>query len=248
MKRNAFKVSLALMAAVLMSGVLALAQDFQKNYTIPAGGQVSIKTVSGDVKVTGYNIGYIEVIATKVGRDKDLVQIEDLSSGNKVDVRVKYPDHCNCDASVNFDVRVPSSADYNFEHLASVSGDVEITGVRGQVRGESVSGNVTLSSVTGSVTASSVSGNVDAQLVAGTQGGGDMKFSSVSGNVNVAAPSATNADIEMSSVSGSLDTDFPIEIQAKSYGPGRSARGRVGTGGNSLRITTVSGSVSLTRS
>jgi len=247
MKRNCIKTALALMAAVLLTGVLALAQDFQKNYTIPAGGQISIKTVSGDVKVTGYSIGYIEVVATKVGRDRDLVQIEDLSSGNKVELRVRYPESCNCEASVNFDVRVPAGVDYDFDRLSSVSGNVEVSGVRGQVRAASVSGDVSLSNVTGLVGAESVSGDVDAQIT-GIQGNGNMKFSSVSGIVKLKAPASTNADIEMSSVSGSLNTDFPIEVQAADHGPGHSAHGRVGVGGNVLLLKTVSGRVSLTRS
>jgi DUF4097 and DUF4098 domain-containing protein YvlB len=74
-----------------------------------------------------------------------------------------------------------------------------------------------------------------------------MKFSSVSGNVAVRAPASLDADIEMSSVSGSLKTDFPIEIQERRYGPGRSARGRLGGGASNLRITSVSGRISLTR-
>ncbi len=247
MKRNITKVALALMAVVLLPGLMAQAQDFQKNYTIAAGGQVSVKNVSGEVKVTGYNIGYIEVVATKVGRDRDMIQIEDWSTANKVDVRVKYPDQCNCDAGVDFDVRVPSGVDYSFDSIASVSGDVTVTGVRGHVQAKSVSGDVSLSNVTGVVNASTVSGSVDARI-AGIAGSGEMKFSSVSGRVNVVAPSNANADIEMSSVSGALNTDFPIDVQSKQYGPGHSARGRIGAGGNSLRITSVSGHVSLTRS
>ncbi len=247
MRKNTLKVTFALMVAVLLTGVVAVAQDFHKNYTIPAGGQISIKNISGSVKVTGYNIGYVEVVATKVGRDRDVVEVEDLSSGNKVELRVKYPENCNCDASVNFDVRVPSGVDFNYEHLASVSGSVDVTGVRGRVQASSVSGDVTLNNVTGIVSASSVSGSVDAQITS-FEGVGDMKFSSVSGSVNVKAPASGNEDIEMSSLSGGLDTDFPIEIQARDHGPGRSAHGRVGSGGNRLHITSVSGRVSLTRS
>jgi DUF4097 and DUF4098 domain-containing protein YvlB len=247
MKRKSLIVALAAMMASLMPGVFALAQDFHKTYAIPSGGHISIKNISGDIRVAGYNIGSIEVVATKVGRDRDLVQVEDLSTGDRIDVRVKYPRSCNCDASVNFDVRVPAGVDYSFDRLDSVSGNVEVNGVRGRLHVESVSGNVTVAAVTGIVSASSVSGNVEAQI-AGLEGTGEMKFTSVSGNVYVKAPANPNADIEMSSVSGSLDTDFPIEIQAAGHGPGHSARGRVGTGANKLGISSVSGKVSLTRS
>jgi DUF4097 and DUF4098 domain-containing protein YvlB len=246
MKRNIAITTLAVIIAVLIPAVLASGQDFHKTYAIASGGHISIKNISGDIKVTGYSTGSIEVIATKVGRDRDLIQVEDLSSGDKIEIGVKYPEHCNCDASVNFDVRVPAGVEYSYDHLASVSGDVDATSVRGRLSAKSVSGNVTVSDVTGIVSASSVSGDVNAQITR-LEGEGEMKFSSVSGNVQVKAPGNPNADIEMSSVSGTLDTDFPIEVQKASYGPGRSARGRIGTAANTLKLSTVSGKVSLTK-
>jgi DUF4097 and DUF4098 domain-containing protein YvlB len=160
---------------------------------------------------------------------------------------VSYPENCNCDASVNFELRVPQSIEYNFDRISSVSGNVSLEAVTGRIRAESVSGNVDVMDVSGILSASSVSGNVTAQVTRVTGSGEVMKFSSVSGNVVVRAPANLDADIEMSSVSGSLKTDFPIEVREPRYGPGRSARGRLGSGTNSLRITTVSGRVSLTR-
>jgi DUF4097 and DUF4098 domain-containing protein YvlB len=147
---------------------------------------------------------------------------------------------------VDFDVRVPSGVDYSYDSLSSVSGNVDVSGARGSISAKSVSGDVTLSNTSGIISASSVSGNVQAQITR-LEGNGDLKFSSISGNVNVQAPANSNAEISMSSVSGSLDTDFPIQIQSASFGPGHSAHGRVGSGGNNLHISTVSGKVSLTR-
>jgi hypothetical protein len=222
-------------------------QDFKQAYPIGAGGLIRIGNVSGDVKVTGYNKDNTVIVAGyKQGRDRDLVKIEDLSSGDRVDVRVRYPEQCNCDASVNFEVSVPAGVEYNFDRIYSVSGDVDISGVSGRLRAETVSGSVVITDVAGLVSASSVSGSVNASITR-VSGSGDMKFASVSGNVAVRAPSSLDADVEMSSVSGSLKTDFPIEVQEPRYGPGRSARGRLGDGAHSLKITTVSGRVSLTR-
>jgi len=236
--------------ALILAGFVwttsVMAQDFQRSYAVSAGGHVRIGNVSGDVIVTGYNGDTIIVRGFKEGRDRDRVQVEDLSTGDRVDVRVKYPDNCNCDASIRFEVNVPRSVGYNFDRLASVSGEVEVTAITGQLKAESVSGNVLIKDVVGQVSASSVSGNVNVEI-ARIEGAGSMKFSAVSGNVNVRAPANLDADIEMSTVSGSLKTDFPIEVQERRYGPGRSAHGRLGNGANNLRITTVSGRVSLTR-
>jgi hypothetical protein len=247
MRRSLVLLSMAGAMAFCMPRTVVWAQDFHKTYAISAGGHVRIGNISGDVKVIGYKGDSILVDGFKIGPDRNLVSVEDTSSADHIDLKVAYPERCNCDAGINFEVRVPQGIDYSFDRLASVSGNVEILSIRGRLKAESVSGNVSVKDVFGVVSASSVSGNVEVTITR-MEGTGEMKFSSVSGNVNVKAPSNLEADIEMSSISGSLKTDFPIEIQERRYGPGRSARGRLGAGTNNLRITSVSGRVSLTRS
>jgi DUF4097 and DUF4098 domain-containing protein YvlB len=232
-----------LLAGLLMSG-MASAQEFQKTYRIAPGGVIRITNVSGEVKVTGVGGDVITVLATKVGSDTSCVQVEDNSSENLVDLRARYPQNGNCNASINFDVRVPVNTEYNYDRLASVSGNVTVQNIAGKLRAESVSGNVEIAGVTGIVSASAVSGNVDVDI-SQLQGLGDMKFSSISGNVNVVGPTDLDSDVEMSSISGSLKTNYDIEVQEQRYGPGRHARGRIGAGSHSLKITTVSGRVSL---
>ena len=236
-------------AGVLMAALAAPAgaQDFQKSYRIPSGGAVSLATVSGDVRIVGGAGDAIVVQGYREGRDRDLVSIEDNSTSDRVSLRVRYPENCNCNASVRFDVQVPRSLSYVFDGLSSVSGDVDVSGVTGAVRAKTVSGDVRIRDVAGSATAATVSGNVEVDI-SRLDGTGDMKLNSVSGSVNVRLPANLDADIEMSTVSGSLRTDFPIQVEEARYGPGRKARGRVGSGARSLRMSTVSGRVSLSRS
>lgn len=231
---------------LLLAGSTVFAQDFQKTYAVGAGGQIRIGNVSGNVTVTGYNGDSIVVTGTKVGRDRDRVEIVDNSAADRVEIKVRYTESHGGDASVNFDVRVPQGVKYNFEKLYSVSGNVRVSGVTGQVRADSVSGNVEVLDVVGLVSAGSVSGNVDVEIRT-LDGSGDMKFSSVSGNVTVKAPANLDAFIEMQTLSGGLKTDFPIEVTEPRYGPGRSARGRVGAGNHSLGIRSVSGRIALLR-
>lgn len=237
----------ALMLSVLILFVTAVpGQDFQKTYAIGAGGHVKVRNISGDVTVTGYEGSSIMVTAVKEGRDRDLVTIEDRSTGDTIDLAVRYQQTGNVNASVNFDIRVPRTIEYTYDHIASVSGSVSISSVTGRLNVASVSGDVGVKDVSGIVSASTVSGDVIVELT--KAGPGNMKFASVSGDVSVRAPASLEADIEMSTISGGLKTDYPVEINEPRYGPGRSARGRLGHGGFSLRIASVSGRVSLLRS
>jgi DUF4097 and DUF4098 domain-containing protein YvlB len=105
-------------------------------------------------------------------------------------------------------------------------------------------GNVEVKDVRGFVIAASNSGNVTV-AISRVQGPGKMKFESTSGNVEVSAPANLDALIDMQSISGTLRTDFPIDVQERRYGPGRWAGGKLGSGMQSLRIRSVSGRVSL---
>src|SRR5262247_1797360 len=248
-----FQIRLAIFSALvcLLLSLNAAAQDFRKSYEIGQGGSISVRNVSGDVTVTGYEGSAVLVLGFKEGRDRDRLWVEDNSAGNNVDVRARYPENCDCNASIRFEVKVPR-ANYKFDPISSVSGDVEVTGVSGDLLAKSTSGNVTVRGVTGAVNAKSTSGNVHVGEITGTvsgkstsgnveveimqlSGAGDMEFASTSGNVRV----------NMSTISGGLKTDFPLTIEEPERGPGRRAAGRVGGGSRNLRLSSTSGSVSL---
>lgn len=238
----ALSVTLALAMAATAS-----AQDFQKSYRVGAAGQVRIGNISGDVSVAGYDGDAIVVKAYKTGRDSDRVEVEDRSSGGNVDVRARYPKECNCDASIRFEVQVPRSVSFNFEAISSVSGDVKVSDVTGRINATTVSGDVTVTGATGSVSATSVSGGVNVAINR-LEGDDDMKFASVSGDVHVKAPAHLAADIDMSSFSGSVRTDFDLQVQEGPNGMRKWARGRIGDGGaRRLKMSSVSGDLSLQR-
>jgi DUF4097 and DUF4098 domain-containing protein YvlB len=130
--------------------------------------------------------------------------------------------------------------------VSAASGDIKITQVEGTVTASAASGDVTATGIAGTVSASTASGDVDVELT-GVPSSGDMKFSSASGDVRVKAPAQLNAQVEMSTVSGSVKTDFPLTIEDLDH-HGKKAYGQVGTGAIKLKISTASGGVQLIRS
>jgi len=271
MKRISLRQSRVLTACLLPASLLtclllsltAMAQDFQRSYNLGGGGSINIRNISGNVQVTGYDGQAVVVTGIKEGRNSDKVSIEDQSSGNSVDVRVRYPERCeDCDASVKFELKVPRGVAYRYNSISSVSGDVEVAGVSGELTAKSVSGEVTVNDVAGAVHASSVSGNVRVGKVGGTvnakstsgnveveivslEGAGNMEFGSVSGNVRVKLPANLDAEVNLSTMSGDLKTDFPLTIEKSKNGSGQKASGRVGSGARNLKMSSVSGDLSL---
>ena len=229
---------------LVMFTIPAAAQDFQREFTLPSGASIGIRNIAGDIKVAGYDGTSIVVMATKQGRDRDRVSIVDASGDDDINVYVDYPRSGNIQASVEFELLVPRKVPYDFEEISSVSGDVSFASIAGQIHTQSVSGAIEIRDVAGSCTASSVSGDV---LVRITQNPGavSMKFASVSGDVTVLAPPDLDAYVDMSTVSGMIWTNFPIRISGRWPFWGRSARGRLGRGTATLKMSSVSGRLSL---
>lgn len=244
MTKTIFRLASMSAAVLLLLITTASAQDFKKSYQLSPGGLIRVGNISGNVTVTGYDGSEVIVTAIKKGEDRDLISVKDESSAGVVDVAVKYPRNCNCDASMDIRVQVPRSIAFDFERISSVSGNVEIRGVTGKVEASSVSGNVDVNEIAGSVSASSVSGSVEVE-VSRLGNADDMKFSSVSGNVRVRVPANLGADVNMSSFSGTIKTDFPLEVRDQRFGSKSWARGKIGDGSRTLNMSSVSGSLSL---
>lgn len=266
MKSKLFGMVASAIFFILVMAVAAAAQDFQKTYHPGPQGSVSIRNVSGDVKITGYNGEGITVTAYKEGRDTEMVDVEDLSGGNRVELRARYQQcrNCSINASIRFEVQVPRGSNYTFDKVETASGNVSVEGVTGRFRVSTASGDVLIQNAGGSihastasgevrvkdsvgaVRASTASGNVNVEM-ARVEGNENLVFSTASGNLNVKMPADLDAMVTMSTASGTIRTDFPLEVKRDEYSSSSRARGRLGAGSRLLQLSTASGDVSLTR-
>jgi len=235
------------------------ARDFRWAKPLPAGQWVRVHNVSGDVTVTATDGDRVEVVGVRRGAggyDEDDVRVDVHEGRDGVTICALWGEESWCDdrgshieshgdgrrrrGNIDFQVRLPRRLKLSAN---SVSGDVEVTGAGDEVRAGSVSGDVKLEGLrTPSVTASSVSGDVDVGIDALT-GPGVLRFTSVSGNVSLQLPRSFDADVTLKTVSGELDSEFPLTLQGSTGR--RNLNGRIGRGGRDLVLTTVSGDVRL---
>jgi DUF4097 and DUF4098 domain-containing protein YvlB len=218
---------------------------------------VSIHNLSGDVSVVAGSGNSVEIVGIKHGsrRYYDEVTLEIVETPRGITVcsifkeadmecterglRVHDGDSDN-DVDIDIQVRLPKSMVVDAH---SVSGDVTVSAAEGDVRGSSVSGDVKMDHLRASaVKASSVSGDVSVGIDA-LAGDGALSFNSVSGDVTVTLPAGLDADVTMRSVSGTLDTDFPLTLNGRM--DRHALEARIGKGGRPLEVRTVSGDVRL---
>lgn len=122
--------------------------------------------------------------------------------------------------------------------LRTASGRVGIHQIDGQLVAHSTSGDVRVDRSSGDGTVRTVSGDIHL----GEVGAGHLEAVTVSGSVEVALRPGLAAGVELSTISGSTDSDLPITEH-----PDPDAGDGPGTPDLDLRVSTTSGTVRLRR-
>jgi hypothetical protein len=174
-----------------------------KSFSVGKAGSLLLHNISGDVVITAGGGSEIKVEAVKKakGRSQDEArrQLDNVvltmqeAGGGRVDIRVE-PRGRESRAWIDFNVVVPYEAS---AEVHSVSGDLSVTGVKGEVRVETVSGDVKGSGLMRLAAAKSVSGDV---VLNNVESDGTLSLSAVSGDVTATGVKARAIDV--SAVSG----------------------------------------------
>ena len=189
---------------------------------IPEKASVEAKSVSGDVRVEQPGG---QVKANTVSGDVTVI-------GGKKSIAAK---------TVSGDVRV-EGAEGDCD-LGSVSGDVYASRVKGSVEAEVVSGSVRLLEISEAqrVSAKSISGSVEYR--GQVYSDGRYQFKSHSGSVTLVLPADSSFELEAEAFSGSVSTEFPIEIIGKISN--KEIKGKVNKGGAYIIAKAFSGNVEI---
>lgn len=227
--------------------------DFDWKGRVAAGKTLEIRGINGGITARLADGPDATVHATLTGRDDDPtdVRIEVVPHDGSVTLCAVYPGHGNdCepgggheslhrnDVRVEFEVAVPAGVVFN---PATVNGGIRAEGLKGPVRARTVNGTVRVET-TGWADARSVNGSLDVRM-GSTASSDGLSFKTVNGSISVALPADASFDVDASTVSGSISTDFPLTISGRFIN--HHASGTIGGGGPELSLKTVNGSIGL---
>ena len=117
-----------------------------------------------------------------------------------------------------------------------------MTASASEVRAGTVNGDIDAVSTGGPVQASTVNGSVHATM-GRFDGNEDLNFSTVNGSIVAEFTGDIDANIDLSTVNGRFQTDWPVTITGR-IDP-RHLKATLGKGGRRIRMSTVNGSVEL---
>jgi DUF4097 and DUF4098 domain-containing protein YvlB len=200
--------------------------------TAPAGTSVSAHTMSGDVKVTNIK-GEVRI---------DTVSGDVTATGTPAATLVR---------TMSGDATASGIDHQNELRVSTLSGTVIIRSARARaVDADSTSGDVSLADVI-----------CDRALVKAFSGditysgslakAGRYEFKSQSGDIRITLAGAPGFELDASTFSGSVRSDFPVTVPPGQpiggQGARKSLRGVVGPGGAMLAIRAFSGDITITK-
>jgi hypothetical protein len=247
-------------AGLLMGSTIS--RDFEERLDFSAGGEVRVKNVNGVISVEPWDEDAVLVLAkieVKARHREDAeafmerVEIIVERRGDRLSVEPDYPHTGGGDGvwgwlfgggrkprvKVDFLIRVPT-----LTHLAlkSVNGPVRVRDIEGRAELGTTNGRIEAEGMRGSVDAHTTNGSLLVELEAFDRDE-EMSLRTTNGGIKVYLPEGVEADIEASTVNGSISTDFSLDVRGKFIG--KRVNGRINGGGGLIDLHTVNGSIRI---
>jgi len=211
---------------VIMPKGSSRAESSELIVKVPAGGSVSVNTVSADVRIQG--VKGAQRLQSVSG------DVETHSAAEDVECK-----------TVSGNVTVNGSGERSLLTVTTVSGDAQVSRVAGEVNGNTVSGNFTIAmGDTARSRLRSTSGDLGIRGRLAPEA--RLDFESISGNIRLDLEGPVGAEFDISSFNGDIRSCFgPQPVRTSEYAPGSELRFREGQGSARVRLKTLNGDISL---
>jgi bla regulator protein BlaR1 len=145
-------------------------------------------------------------------------------------------------ASVDYTIHVPQRA--HLADIRSVNGHIVIDGVSGDIAASTVNGETQIKDAARNLKLSTVNGRIAADMIV-LGGGQSVSLDVVNGEIDLALPDDANASVSVSTVNGSITSEFPSLKVEKEFPVGNNLKGSLGDGGATVKITAVNGTIKI---
>jgi len=244
----------------------------EKRFTVSGTPDVTVGTFDGSIEIRPWDRPEVEVVIEKHGRSKaaiDAIEVHAEHDGNHVTVEARLAGadghgfHFSVSRSAKLIVSLPKtsnvvakSGDGSID-IERIDGRVQLQSGDGSIRAKDIGGDLDVHTGDGSITvdgklaslrAHSGDGSVRIHLTEGSTPASDWDISTGDGSVTLEIPDGFAAELDAHTGDGGISMqDVTLSNVTGRIGK-RSVRGRLGTGGHSVRVRTGDGSITLKRS
>ncbi len=234
----------------------AVREEFHQSYPLSPNGRITLKNISGAVRITAWDRAEVRVDAVKRAETRerlDEARITVDASADSVNIETHYPEDAfryergdnrrRNAASVDYTVSVPRGA--RLESIEVISGRLDIENVTGGVKASCISGQFTARNLAGEAKLSNVSGMLEATFDR-LDDASNVTLNNVSGQIVLRIPSDTNGTIKANTLSGQITNDLGLPVRRGEY-IGHDLSGQLGRGGARIKLNNVSGQIRIQR-
>jgi hypothetical protein len=250
----------------LASPAMAGSGDWVKDFKVSGRAELRVEVDDGRVTLTGTDSKQIEarVLITGWKMGPDGVQVYDRQVGDRVelDVRIaKMNRWFNVgERSVRVEIRVPNDLIANVHtrdgaivvdgvrgslKLRTGDGRVEATRVDGALAAETGDGSIRIRGRLDALSLRTGDGSIEADVMSGSKITSGWDVGTGDGHVTLRLPAGFNAELDAHTNDGKIDTDFPVTTSR--FRSGNDLRGRLNSGGATLKVRTGDGAIRIQR-
>jgi DUF4097 and DUF4098 domain-containing protein YvlB len=206
-KRTKSSLVLCLLAVGLLAiGSASAANPVDETKAAAPNGSIEIGLISGELTVVGWDRQEIRVRGDLGAGDPEFrFEVQE----GEAEIEIEPREDRSMGPGLDLEISIPRGSQLE---IAGVSVDISISGIRGATEVETVSGEVEVRDAPSELEIEGVSGDIE---VYGDVPIEDLEVEVVSGSVLVDAPIASDASIDLASVSGELTFKVPADISAQ---------------------------------
>ena len=234
-----------------------LAQDYKIPVQNVKEGKLILMDFMGELPIEGYAGSDIIITPDRVketperakglkpifpgGTDNTGLGLSVEKDGGRITVRCLIP----FTQSARFSIKVPNELALKIKSGCERSNSISVQNMKNEVEID-VCHSISLKNVTGPLVLSTISGNIDIDFN-GLNKDKPLSIASVSGEIDINLPANAAVDLEMSTISGKMysDFEFPDDKNKMKRVGGSTFNAQLNGGGVNLKINTVSGNIYL---
>ena len=219
------------------------------------GTTLRVRDMNGDIEVTHSTGSSVKVhadIEWRRGNPDESLHFSGFREGNDIMVcavwgkgsctKEKYDSQMkngnSTDAKVHFRIEVPAGVRLD---LIGINGDIAAT-ASAPVEARTANGDIRIATAVGPARGETVNGSVDLRMssLAGTD---SVIAKSMNGDVYVYLPGAPDVSVDLSTMSGSVSSEFPVMVTGEPNK--RSLKATLGSGVHPVRLRTLNGDAAI---
>jgi len=209
-----------------------------KTFPLVDTGKVSLKNINGNITLSGWDQPQAQVVVIKSGSSDRGPQVFFSNNGANLSFRTGEN---RGNQNVRFEVKLPRQLAR--VELSSTNGVIKISDVNAEFLVDGTNGSIELANVAGVSKIRTTNGSIKASLIEPIDR--SMEFESVNGAIEVTVPPDFQADLEASTVHGSINIDNSFGVSVDKGIVGQRAKGEINQGGERLKLSTVNGNIKL---